>query len=426
MTLWHQRLGHPADQVLDVLKTALNFNSHSAFDRLCDTCNKTKQTREPFPLCDHKSTKIGHLVHLDVWGPYKVVSRDGFRYFLTIVDDFSRAVWVYMLKGKDDVYDSIVELPLYLWPECILIVVNIINRIPSSVLSGKSPFSFVYGHKPSLSHFRGFGCLCYATILNNQDKFSSRDVKFYETIFPFKLKNNLKEVVFESGITKDVNHINFFDNENPKRSNDDGRVSFYDDGTELSSDYQNDDDSGATSIDENTHPDGNVSDETDPVNNFFKNIKLHSESTDLPVNVVRRSSRQFKLPTSLNDFIVDGKVKLVAKGFSQREGIGFDLDVHNVFLYGDLDEDIYMTIPQGFSDNINKNKVCKLVKSLYGLKQAPKKWNEKLVGVLKEHGFTQSVNDHSVFTKSKNNKFIALLVYVDDIVIASNYVNGID
>ncbi|GJY72121.1 ribonuclease H-like domain-containing protein [Tanacetum coccineum] len=91
-TLWHQRLGHPADQVLDVLKTALNLNSHYVSDHLCDTCNKAKQTREPFPLSDHKSTKIGQLVHLDVWGPYKVVSRDGFRYFLTIVDDFSRAI----------------------------------------------------------------------------------------------------------------------------------------------------------------------------------------------------------------------------------------------------------------------------------------------------------------------------------------------
>ncbi|GJV10221.1 ribonuclease H-like domain-containing protein [Tanacetum coccineum] len=108
-TLWHQRLGHPADQVLDVLKIALNLDSHSTSDHLCDTCNKAKLTKEPFPLSDHKSTKIRQLVHLDVWEPYKVISRDGFRYFLTTVDDFSRAVWVYMLKGKDDVYDSIIS-----------------------------------------------------------------------------------------------------------------------------------------------------------------------------------------------------------------------------------------------------------------------------------------------------------------------------
>ncbi|GJZ71604.1 ribonuclease H-like domain-containing protein [Tanacetum coccineum] len=92
---------------LDVLKTTLNLDSYSKSDHLCDTCNKAKQTREPFPLSNHKTTKIGELVHLDVWGPYKITSRDDFRYFLTIVDDFSRAVWVNMLNGKDDVYDSL-------------------------------------------------------------------------------------------------------------------------------------------------------------------------------------------------------------------------------------------------------------------------------------------------------------------------------
>lgn len=69
------------------------------------------------------------------------------------------------------------ELPLYLWPECVLRAVYIINRLPSSVLSGKSPFFYVYGHYPSLSYIRVFGCLCYATILNNSDKFSSRSEK---------------------------------------------------------------------------------------------------------------------------------------------------------------------------------------------------------------------------------------------------------
>ncbi|GKD76086.1 ribonuclease H-like domain-containing protein, partial [Tanacetum coccineum] len=67
-TLWHQRLGHPADQVLDVVKTTLNLDSHSNSDHLCDTCNKAKQTREPFALSNHKTTKIGELIHLDVWG----------------------------------------------------------------------------------------------------------------------------------------------------------------------------------------------------------------------------------------------------------------------------------------------------------------------------------------------------------------------
>ncbi|XP_071704496.1 uncharacterized protein [Rutidosis leptorrhynchoides] len=67
---WHNRLGHPADPVLQVLKGTLGFNNE--FIVPCDICHKAKQTREPFPLSDHKTLNIGELIHLDLWGPYKV------------------------------------------------------------------------------------------------------------------------------------------------------------------------------------------------------------------------------------------------------------------------------------------------------------------------------------------------------------------
>ncbi|GKA00527.1 ribonuclease H-like domain-containing protein [Tanacetum coccineum] len=155
---WHCRLGHPANQALNVLRPNLLFEDDKS-DVICEICQKAKQTREPFPLSDHVSTKIGELVHLDLWDPYKVTSRDGFRYFLTIVDDFSRAVWGWIL--------------LNMWTECILTATYLINILPSSVLSGKSPFELIYKKLPSLKHLRSFGCLAFATILNNGDKFCS-------------------------------------------------------------------------------------------------------------------------------------------------------------------------------------------------------------------------------------------------------------
>ena len=51
----------------------------------------------------HKSTKIGQLVHLDVWGPYRVTNKDGYKYFLTLVDYFGKAVWVYLPRSKAEV-----------------------------------------------------------------------------------------------------------------------------------------------------------------------------------------------------------------------------------------------------------------------------------------------------------------------------------
>ncbi|GJX68497.1 ribonuclease H-like domain-containing protein [Tanacetum coccineum] len=63
-------------------------------------------------------------------------------------------------------------------------------------------------------------------------------------------------------------------------------------------------------------------------------------------------------------------------------------------------------------------------KSLYGLKQAPRQWNAKLTHTLTTNGFKQSKSDYSLFTKSKNGNFVALIVYVDDIIVTGN--NGIE
>ncbi|GKC75984.1 ribonuclease H-like domain-containing protein [Tanacetum coccineum] len=143
-------------------------------------------------------------------------------------------------------------IPLRMWSECILTATYVINRLTSSVLSGKSPYEMIYKKCPSLSHLRVFGCLCFATIVNSSDKFGSRskmcvlfgyssikkgyrlhsldkhqfifsrDVKFFENIFLFKDYDKVKDVT--ENIFQDVNHINFFDLEYPETPYDDERV----------------------------------------------------------------------------------------------------------------------------------------------------------------------------------------------------------
>ncbi|KAM6559603.1 hypothetical protein CsatA_028842 [Cannabis sativa] len=97
------------------------------------------------------------------------------------------------------------------------------------------------------------------------------------------------------------------------------------------------------------------------------------------------------------------------------------LDINNAFLNGDLDEEVYMQIPQGLtipSTITGNNLVCKLHKSIYGLRQSSRQWYKKLTDALLQEGFTQSQADYTLFTRGSNDTFIVLLVYVDDIIIA--------
>ncbi|GLT30031.1 hypothetical protein SLA2020_048560 [Shorea laevis] len=95
------------------------------------------------------------------------------------------------------------------------------------------------------------------------------------------------------------------------------------------------------------------------------------------------------------------------------------LDVNNAFLQGDLHEEVYMKIPQGFTCN-QSNKVCRLRKSLYGLRQASRNWFEKFRTSLEAVGFKQSKADYSLFILAIADSFVAVLIYVDDIVITGN------
>ena len=100
--LWHQRLGHPLGRVLQHLP----FVSGSARDiknKSCDVCPRAKQHRNSFPISNSKASRLFELVHVDLWGPYRTPSLCGSRYFLTIVDDFSRSVWTYLLSNKPEV-----------------------------------------------------------------------------------------------------------------------------------------------------------------------------------------------------------------------------------------------------------------------------------------------------------------------------------
>nr|GEW55896.1 retrovirus-related Pol polyprotein from transposon TNT 1-94 [Tanacetum cinerariifolium] len=114
------------------------------------------------------------------------------------------------------------------------------------------------------------------------------------------------------------------------------------------------------------------------------------------------------------------KSRLVAQGHTQEEGIDYDeMDVKSTFLYGTIDEDVYVCQPPGFEDLHFPNKVYKVEKALYGLHQAPRAWYEILSTYLLENGFRRGTMDKTLFIKKDRDDILFVQVYVDDIIFGS-------
>ncbi|BFG20494.1 hypothetical protein CerSpe_067680 [Prunus speciosa] len=105
--LWHRRLGHPSFGYLKRLFPSL-FRSCDESSFKCETCILAKSHRTVFPLSDSKAAKPFDLVHSDVWVPARVTS-NGFRWFVTFIDDCTRLTWVFLLKNKHDVASILPE-----------------------------------------------------------------------------------------------------------------------------------------------------------------------------------------------------------------------------------------------------------------------------------------------------------------------------
>lgn len=94
-------------------------------------------------------------------------------------------------------------------------------------------------------------------------------------------------------------------------------------------------------------------------------------------------------------------------------------DVKTAFLYGDLQEEIYLEQPPGYTNESQPDAVFKLHRSLYGLKQSPKSWNEKFTSFLKGFNFVNIASDKCVFVGVVKSSKVFLALYVDDGLIMS-------
>jgi transposase InsO family protein len=188
----------------------------------------------PFPASTNKVTAPFQLVHADLWGPTPSVSLNGFRFYLVLVDEYTKFTWVYLLTDKSDTFtifkqfttlvknqfkqsvqlfridyggeftstefntfcvdkgiihqlscphtpqqNDVAErkhrhliqcalallsqsnLPISYWSYAVSTTAHLINKLPTPLLSNRSPWETLFHTKPTLSHLRAFGCQCF-------------------------------------------------------------------------------------------------------------------------------------------------------------------------------------------------------------------------------------------------------------------------
>ena len=326
-------------------------------------------------------------------------------------------------------------LPQYTWGEAILSTNYLLNKVPKKKVE-KTPYELWKGMKPSYKYLRVWGCLAKVAVpppkkvrigpktidcifigyahnsaayrflvyesnipdIHQNKIMESRNASFFEDVFPYGFKEKpssskrVLETIHESSQDKDT------DGEVEPRSSKRARTekSFGPDFLTYMLEGEAQTYKEAVNSTESLMWKEAIKSEIDSI--------LHNhtwELVDLPSGCKPLSSKWiFKRKRKVDGSIDKYKARLVIKGYRQTEGLDYfdtyspvtrinsirmvfaivalkDLEVHQMdvkttFLNGDLNEEIYMEQPEGFSAPGQEMKVCRLVKSLYGLKQAPK------------------------------------------------------
>ncbi|KAL0272978.1 UNVERIFIED_CONTAM: hypothetical protein PYX00_005765 [Menopon gallinae] len=454
---WHRRLGHL--NFVDLKKMEKNANENGVRIKKieentnCDICIRGKLCRSPFVKDTASKAKLLEIIHSDVCGPMKTESLGKSKYFVTFTDEKSRWTEVYFIRKKSQVLEKFKEFRAkmeklterkikflqsdngteyvnnefdkYLkengiqrrlsisyspqqngiserknrtlldmarclliqagmkpsfWAEAVNTANYIRNRCPTSA-QNSSPYEILFGKQPYLGHMKEFGCDVFVkNNAPNKDKFQPRAQKM---IFVGYSSQSKGYRVYDPNKNKfeDVRDVYF--REGRKRDNDE-----------------------------------------------FENFYVHKPKP----NGTETGSDKYK-------------ARLVARGHTQRPGIDYDeifapvaryelirtllaiavneqmyvhqLDVVSAYTQGFLSDEVYMEQPEAFVDKKNKDHVCKLVRPLYGLKQSGREWYKRINDYLVNKGGMNAEGDPCIYVFGTNENRVILLIYVDDILLAS-------
>ncbi|CAI7878543.1 unnamed protein product [Closterium sp. NIES-54] len=401
----------------------------------CPTCLETKFTKFPFSSGTGPAKAPLALVHMDVVGPTRAPSLLGSRYFLTIVDDHTRAVWVNPLKTKGEVAAAVLKEWM---PRA-----QRESGHKVKVVRTENGGEFIGADFEAVLKKKGIQHKLMVPYNPQQNGVAER--------FNLTLQEGTRTLLGRAGLPdpfwvtalrqvpprtqrrpdrprREVhppNQLNYPSFGKPKvvRA---GSVAEQCDEDEIAHCYKATVPEPKTLAEALSGPDAE---------NWMQSVKEEYDS------LLENEMHKYGPDGELTHY----KSRLVAKGFQQTKGKDFDeifalvgkgttlrvmlgtatnrgwrikqMDITIAFFNGIILEELYMLQPEGLDDG--SGRVCRLKKDIYGQKQAPRAWYHKLEETLLAGGFKKSECDHSIFLLQEKEEFLMLLVYVDDILLFS-------
>nr|GEU74306.1 hypothetical protein [Tanacetum cinerariifolium] len=465
--LWHCRLGHISKKRIEKLQHdgLLDSSDLTAFEK-CVSCMSEKMAKKLYTHQVERAKDLLRLIHTDVCGPFKIMSKQGASYFVTFTDDFSQNQLGKTIKSlrsdrggeymsqefldhlKDhriiahrtlpytsqhngvlerrnrtllDMVRSMMSqttLPKSFWDYALETNARILNMVPTKKVE-KIPYEVWHGKAPKLSYLKVWGCEALVNLIDQEASGSLENLEIIqEEDTHHSLDTSLNHEEGDLEINEPQSDIVLIRRSTRTRHAPD-RMCLY--------------------IDAEEHELGDLDNEVWVLVELSPNGKTVG------------SKWLFKKKTDMDGNVHIYKARLMAKGYTQTPGIDYEetlspvadirairiliaiaayydyeiwqMDVKTVFLNGYLNEEVYMEQPEGFVNPKYPNRVCKLKRSIYGLKQASRQLNKRFDDEIRKFGFTQNHDEPCVYLKASGSNITFLILYVDDILIMGNSIS---
>ncbi|KAL4123438.1 hypothetical protein QTP88_015616 [Uroleucon formosanum] len=336
-------------------------------------------------------------------------------------DKAERSMRTIVEAARTMVYSK--NLSKTLWAEAVNTAVYTINRIGNTGQEGKTPYELWFNKTPDINNLKIFGSEVYAHIPKEKRRKwdqkgrkgifvrYSEETKGYRICFDGREISLSRDVIFkESTSLSTATQVKFINEEEEEEVNSESEVEDEEDNND-DEEKLDDDEQIPIRVEEQTRM---TLRDRGKLNKPIRYRNAFFSACNDPLTY-KEAMTDFQ--ETFSPVVKYDSIQVILAIAAARKLMLRQFDIKTAFLYGDLEEDIYMKQPKGYEDGTQL--VCKLQRSLCGLKEAPRCWNKKFKNMLMNFDLKETKADPCVFVSNKNNQLLIVAIFVDDGLIAA-------